>query len=155
MHVFFFFKQKTTYDMRISDCSSGVCSSDMLVGFVARRRFAAIGPLVATLILIAIARGPSARLLAVAAIVVVAITARFAVAAIVATIALAAVATLIAVGPLVAIVAVVGVDIAVCIVMAVEILDAANLATAIGAAFLSVRGGLFLLPGAEIGRAHV
>src|SRR3546814_8177548 len=58
------------------------------------------------------------------------------------SIALAAVATLIAVGPLVAIVAVVGVDIAVCIVMAVEILDAANLATAIGAAFLSVRGGL-------------
>src|SRR3546814_21087386 len=108
MHVFFFFKQKTTYDMRISDCSSGVCSSDMLVGFVARRRFAAIGPLVATLILIAIARGPSARLLAVAAIIVVAIAARFAVAAIVATIALAAVATLIAVGPLVAIVAVVG-----------------------------------------------
>src|SRR3546814_14496905 len=32
----------------------------------------------------------------------------------------------------------------------VEILDAANLATAIGAAFLSVRGGLFLLPGAEV-----
>src|SRR3546814_6143437 len=27
--VFFFFKQKTVYDMRISDCSSDVCSSDL------------------------------------------------------------------------------------------------------------------------------
>src|SRR3546814_2465614 len=26
--MFFFFKQKTAYDMRISDWSSGVCSSD-------------------------------------------------------------------------------------------------------------------------------
>src|SRR3546814_13040276 len=124
MHVFFFFKQKTTYDMRISDCSSGVCSSDMLVGFVARRRFAAIGPLVATLILIAIARGPSARLLAVAAIVVVAITARFAVAALVAAIALAAVASLLAGRVTVAIVDVCGVDLAVGMVMAVAIPDA-------------------------------
>src|SRR3546814_15168490 len=34
MHVlcliyFFFFKQKTAYEMRISDCSSDVCSSDL------------------------------------------------------------------------------------------------------------------------------
>src|SRR3546814_3915399 len=29
--VFFFFKQKTEYDMRISDWSSDVCSSDLLV----------------------------------------------------------------------------------------------------------------------------
>src|SRR3546814_15546951 len=29
MHVFFFFKQKTAYDMRISDWSSDVCSSDL------------------------------------------------------------------------------------------------------------------------------
>src|SRR3546814_7121735 len=29
---FFFFKQKTAYDMRISDWSSDVCSSDLFVG---------------------------------------------------------------------------------------------------------------------------
>src|SRR3546814_9526022 len=29
---FFFFKQKTAYDMRISDWSSDVCSSDLLAG---------------------------------------------------------------------------------------------------------------------------
>src|SRR3546814_8933321 len=27
--VFFFFKQKTAYEIRISDCSSDVCSSDL------------------------------------------------------------------------------------------------------------------------------
>src|SRR3546814_3735899 len=27
---FFFFKQKTAYEMRISDCSSDVCSSDLI-----------------------------------------------------------------------------------------------------------------------------
>src|SRR3546814_952832 len=32
---FFFFKQKTAYDMRISDWSSDVCSSDLLRGTVA------------------------------------------------------------------------------------------------------------------------
>src|SRR3546814_4488344 len=31
MSVFFFFKQKTAYDMRISDWSSDVCSSDLLI----------------------------------------------------------------------------------------------------------------------------
>src|SRR3546814_742147 len=30
--VIFFFKQKTAYEMRISDWSSDVCSSDLLVG---------------------------------------------------------------------------------------------------------------------------
>src|SRR3546814_8678317 len=30
--VFFFFKQKTAYEMRISDWSSDVCSSDLLGG---------------------------------------------------------------------------------------------------------------------------
>src|SRR3546814_8060663 len=30
MLVFFFFKQKTAYEMRISDWSSDVCSSDLL-----------------------------------------------------------------------------------------------------------------------------
>src|SRR3546814_2171065 len=28
--MFFFFNQKTAYEMRISDCSSDVCSSDLL-----------------------------------------------------------------------------------------------------------------------------
>src|SRR3546814_6776366 len=30
-YLFFFFKQKTAYEMRISDWSSDVCSSDLLV----------------------------------------------------------------------------------------------------------------------------
>src|SRR3546814_5098768 len=33
--VFFFFKQKTAYEMRISDWSSDVCSSDLLARFAA------------------------------------------------------------------------------------------------------------------------
>src|SRR3546814_7971104 len=32
--VFFFFKQKTAYDMRISDWSSDVCSSDLFIAGV-------------------------------------------------------------------------------------------------------------------------
>src|SRR3546814_10577372 len=32
LSVFFFFKQKTAYEMRISDWSSDVCSSDLLDG---------------------------------------------------------------------------------------------------------------------------
>src|SRR3546814_3996269 len=32
---FFFFKQKTAYELRISDCSSDVCSSDLNVDDVA------------------------------------------------------------------------------------------------------------------------
>src|SRR3546814_3152489 len=35
---FFFFKQKTAYEMRISDWSSDVCSSDLLGGLVERLR---------------------------------------------------------------------------------------------------------------------
>src|SRR3546814_13585478 len=31
MYVFFFFKQKTAYEMRISDWSSDVCSSDLTI----------------------------------------------------------------------------------------------------------------------------
>src|SRR3546814_7644447 len=31
MFVFFFFKQKTAYEMRISDWSSDVCSSDLCI----------------------------------------------------------------------------------------------------------------------------
>src|SRR3546814_3606919 len=34
MLVFFFFKQKTAYEMRISDWSSDVCSSDLLTLFL-------------------------------------------------------------------------------------------------------------------------
>src|SRR3546814_983253 len=30
--LFFFFKQKTAYEMRISDWSSDVCSSDLFIG---------------------------------------------------------------------------------------------------------------------------
>src|SRR3546814_6250075 len=33
MICFFFFKQKTAYEMRISDWSSDVCSSDLIPGF--------------------------------------------------------------------------------------------------------------------------
>src|SRR3546814_2200571 len=32
MYVVFFFKQKTAYEMRISDWSSDVCSSDLRIG---------------------------------------------------------------------------------------------------------------------------
>src|SRR3546814_9334060 len=34
--MFFFFKQKTAYDVRISDWSSDVCSSDLMTGRQAR-----------------------------------------------------------------------------------------------------------------------
>src|SRR3546814_7872343 len=37
MVIFFFFKQKTAYEMRISDWSSDVCSSDRIGGVVADR----------------------------------------------------------------------------------------------------------------------
>src|SRR3546814_5936932 len=45
LYFFFFFKQKTAYEMRISDWSSDVCSSDLAVGRelgddLARRRAA-------------------------------------------------------------------------------------------------------------------
>src|SRR3546814_17241598 len=44
--VFFFFKQKTAYEMRISDWSSDVCSSDLAVlGDVARRSHRHVEPL--------------------------------------------------------------------------------------------------------------
>src|SRR3546814_4062882 len=33
--LFFFFKQKTAYEMRISDWSSDVCSSDLIEGYSA------------------------------------------------------------------------------------------------------------------------
>src|SRR3546814_6730211 len=44
MFVFFFFKQKTAYEMRISDWSSDVCSSDLWERRPGRgRAFAGIG----------------------------------------------------------------------------------------------------------------
>src|SRR3546814_6013919 len=36
--VFFFFKQKTAYEMRISDWNSDVCASDLTRGWVMARR---------------------------------------------------------------------------------------------------------------------
>src|SRR3546814_9544090 len=36
--LFFFFKQKTAYEMRISDWSSDVCSSDLAASLARRRR---------------------------------------------------------------------------------------------------------------------
>src|SRR3546814_20823191 len=36
-HFFFFFKQKTAYEMRISDWSSDVCSSDLQLSAFARK----------------------------------------------------------------------------------------------------------------------
>src|SRR3546814_6274264 len=36
--LFFFFKQKTAYEMRISDWSSDVCSSDLYVGEVKQEK---------------------------------------------------------------------------------------------------------------------
>src|SRR3546814_8701735 len=38
LSVFFFFKQKTAYEMRISDWSSDVCSSDLRLGQSGHRR---------------------------------------------------------------------------------------------------------------------
>src|SRR3546814_5724863 len=38
LHAFFFFKQKTAYEMRISDWSSDVCSSDLARPELHRRR---------------------------------------------------------------------------------------------------------------------
>src|SRR3546814_3911979 len=38
MFFFFFFKQKTAYEMRISDWSSDVCSSDLIASPTGRRR---------------------------------------------------------------------------------------------------------------------
>src|SRR3546814_6759946 len=39
MFFFFFFKQKTAYEMRISDWSSDVCSSDLLTNVEARYEY--------------------------------------------------------------------------------------------------------------------
>src|SRR3546814_14221315 len=44
MGMFFFFKQKTAYEMRISDWSSDVCSSDLLGTRMGRGRFRRLVP---------------------------------------------------------------------------------------------------------------
>src|SRR3546814_4733035 len=44
LFVFFFFKQKTAYEMRISDWSSDVCSSDLLAGALGAWITAAVSP---------------------------------------------------------------------------------------------------------------
>src|SRR3546814_5282449 len=44
MFVFFFFKQKTAYEMRISDWSSDVCSSDLRIDFEGADANARYGP---------------------------------------------------------------------------------------------------------------
>src|SRR3546814_17553538 len=41
----FFFKQKTAYEMRISDCSSAVCSSELNLAYVHGIDFAALNAL--------------------------------------------------------------------------------------------------------------
>src|SRR3546814_7335345 len=38
LYIFFFFKQKTAYEMRISDWSSDVCSSDLLRAYTTQER---------------------------------------------------------------------------------------------------------------------
>src|SRR3546814_14342440 len=45
--MFFFFKQKTAYEMRISDWSSDVCSSDLIVSTVRHTRAASEDELLA------------------------------------------------------------------------------------------------------------
>src|SRR3546814_21116408 len=41
--MFFFFKKKTAYEMRISDWSSDVCSSDLLLAVIDAHRVDALG----------------------------------------------------------------------------------------------------------------
>src|SRR3546814_2898770 len=54
--VFFFFKQKTAYEMRISDWSSDVCSSDLPA---ASSRIASVGPSIHRLSLLTTSTGAS------------------------------------------------------------------------------------------------
>src|SRR3546814_19034010 len=66
--LFFFFKQKTAYEMRISDWSSDVCSSDLLAvrPWLLRdpgQRVIAIGPRMAEDLVIALAEVAAALIL--------------------------------------------------------------------------------------------
>src|SRR3546814_6492620 len=56
--VFFFFKQKTAYEMRISDWSSDVCSSDLLTHRPLRKEAAPRGGLLRFASLSRVARPP-------------------------------------------------------------------------------------------------
>src|SRR3546814_7667999 len=47
--VVFFFKQKTAYEMRISDWSSDVCSSDLVDSGVTSKLFDAVGRAITTI----------------------------------------------------------------------------------------------------------
>src|SRR3546814_4085975 len=50
--VFFFFKQKTAYEMRISDWSSDVCSSDLVARVKAGMHYIAVNLVTSSLFLI-------------------------------------------------------------------------------------------------------
>src|SRR3546814_2398210 len=64
-YIIFFFKQKTAYEMRISDWSSDVCSSDLLTGLPTIGIFLAFAPGgVAEMSLIALALSIDAALVA-------------------------------------------------------------------------------------------
>src|SRR3546814_2865709 len=47
IYYFFFFKQKTAYEMRISDWSSDVCSSDLVATFAVSLGALAVGAIIA------------------------------------------------------------------------------------------------------------
>src|SRR3546814_6642432 len=66
-YFFFFFKQKTAYEMRISDCSSDVCSSDL--DFPAYVSILLTGHIMAPII-IALVQETALSLAALAAIIV-------------------------------------------------------------------------------------
>src|SRR3546814_3181131 len=51
MFVFFFFKQKTAYEMRISDWSSDVCSSDLVVRKLVEKNTIITGGCIASMLL--------------------------------------------------------------------------------------------------------
>src|SRR3546814_3860765 len=52
--LFFFFKQKTAYEMRISDWSSDVCSSDLKAYWLIEGTASALGAVLASLLAAAI-----------------------------------------------------------------------------------------------------
>src|SRR3546814_11245922 len=53
----FFFKQKTAYELRISDWSSDVCSSDLLLAIIFRSVIICVMPIVVVTIVSMIATG--------------------------------------------------------------------------------------------------
>src|SRR3546814_4627677 len=69
---FFFFKQRTAYEMRISDWSSDVCSSDLKT-FVSLMLVAEAAGRVATFLVMSVVMKPTARVLIYSSIVAFAI----------------------------------------------------------------------------------